>query len=236
MIKLAKILLYFSFFKTIHSYCVPQNINMSVPYNQQNITVDYNSENVVQENGFINLLFTNTTGGTRISLDNKIQYGKIDVNMKTSVGNSIVSAFVLFSDETSDEVDFEFVQNKNYPNRKIQTTFYYHGIPLYKVNDLYIDTGVNLSYTYNTYTYVWTKEYYEWRFNNIFLRRLYKNKTVNYPDSLSNIQISIWQHEPSDWSGPATNLKDGPFILSISSINITCPSTTRFLRNAKIGK
>ena len=65
--------------------------------------------------------------------------------MKVAYGNSIVSSFVLYSDETRDEVDFEFVENCDYPNRNIQTTFYYKGIPLYKVNDLYIDTWDRIS-------------------------------------------------------------------------------------------
>jgi len=60
------------------------------------------------------------------------------------------------------------VQNHAYPNRMIQTTFYYKGIPLYNVNDIYIDTGIDLAYSYNTYTYIWTKDFYEWRFNDNF--------------------------------------------------------------------
>ena len=222
MISFIKKILLYTFFRNVYSYCIPQNIDMGIPYNQQNITVEYNSGNVIQENGLINLLFNNETGGTSIKLDNKIQYGKIDVTMKVSVGSSIVSSFILFSDDTLDEIDFEFVQNKPYPNRNIQTTFYYRGIPLYNVNDLYIDTGINLAYSFNTYTIIWDKEFYEWRFNDIFLRRTYKNETTNYPDSLSNVKISIWQHIPSVWSGPETNLNDAPFITSVSAINITC--------------
>jgi beta-glucanase (GH16 family) len=232
--KMLKLIIYLTYIvNTVYSsYCVPQVVDMYRPYYTQNITVDYNMANVIQENGNINLVFTNDTGGTRISLDNKIQYGTIDVMMKTSVGNSIVSAFVLFSDETKDEVDFEFVQNKKFPNQMIQTTFYYRGIPLYNVNDLYINTTINLAYTYNKYTFVWGRDFYEWKFNDKFLRRLNRNDTKTYPDSLSNVKISIWQHEPSRWSGPATNLKDGPFILSISSINITCQETQMFNNNS----
>ena len=226
MVNFIKILL-LSFLSTTYSYCISQNISMNTPYQNQNISVEYNSDNVVQENGLLNLLLTNTTGGTRIKLDNKIQYGRIDVNMKVATGNSIVSAFVLFSDETLDEVDFEFVQRYEYPNRNIQTTFYYKGIPLYNVNDLYIDTGIELAYSFNTYTFIWDKDFYEWRFNDQFLRRTYKNETENYPDSLSYVKISIWEHEPSNWSGPAPNWKDAPYILSISSINVTCGDATK---------
>ena len=212
----------FFIFKTVYSYCVPQNVDMNIPYQQQNMSVEYNPGSVVQQNGLIHLILTQS-GGTLIKLDNKIQYGKIDVTMKVANGNSIVSAFVLYSDETKDEIDFEFVQNQAYPNRKIQTTFYYRGIPLYNVNDLYIDTGIELAYVFNTYTIIWDENFYEWRFNDKFLRRTYKNETVNYPDSLSNIKISIWEHVPSKWSGPAPNWNDVPFILYISSIKVSCP-------------
>lgn len=221
MVNYIKILL-LSFLTKSYSYCITQNIDMNIPYQQQNISVEYNPGNVVQQTGLLHLILTQS-GGTSIRLDNKIQYGKIDVTMKVANGNSIVSAFILSSDETKDEVDFEFVQNQQYPNRKIQTTFYYRGIPLYNVNDLYIDTGIELAYIFNTYTIIWDKNFYEWRFNDKFLRRTYKNETDNYPDSLSNIKISIWEHEPSKWSGPAPNWNDVPFILYISSIKVSCP-------------
>jgi beta-glucanase (GH16 family) len=232
MVNFIKIL-FLSLLTTVYSCCIPQNIDMNIPYQNQNISVEYNSNNVVQQNGLLNLLLTNTTGGTRIKLDNKIQYGRIDVNMKVAKGNSIVSAFVLFSDETLDEVDFEFVQRYEYPNRNIQTTFYYKGIPLYNVNDLYIDTGIDLAYSFNTYTFIWDKEFYEWRFNDKFLRRTYRNETENYPDSLSYVKISIWEHEPSKWSGPAPDWKDAPYVLSISSINVTCVDDTK-IENEKL--
>ena len=227
MVNFVKIF-FLSFLTKSYSYCIPQNIYMNIPYQQQNISVEYNPGNVVQQSGLLHLILTQT-GGTRIRIDNKIQYGKIDVTMKVANGNSIVSAFVLQSDETKDEVDFEFVRNQQYPNRKIQTTFYYRGIPLYNVNDLYIDTGIELAYVFNTYTIIWDNNFYEWRFNDKFLRRTYKNETVNYPDSLSNIKISIWEHEPSKWSGPAPNWNDVPFILSISSIKISCPGNYPYI-------
>ena len=213
----------FFIFKTVYSsYCIPQTIDMNIPYQQQGLSLEYNSFNIVQEDGLINLIY-NSAGGTLLKLDNKIQYGQIDVSMQVAKGNSIVSAFVLFSDETKDEVDFEFVQNEAYPNRKIQTTFYYKGIPLYDVNDQYFETGIDLAYSFNKYTIVWDKDFYEWRFNDNFLRRTYRNETDKYPDSLSNVKISIWEHVPSKWSGPAPDLRYAPFILSISSIKITCP-------------
>jgi hypothetical protein len=206
--------------------CVPQNIDMTMPYYDQQISIEYNPSNVIQENNLINLYFTDPVGGTSIILNNKIQYGIVDVILKTSVGNSIVSAFQLFSPDTLDEIDFEFVQNTALRNQKIQTVFYYKGIPLYDVNDLYIHTGIDLAFTYNKYTYVWNENYYEWKFNDKLIRRLNRNDTNTYPDSLSNIKISIWQHEPSKWSGPQTNLADGPFILSLSSISVSCPFGT----------
>ena len=219
----------FFIFKTVYSsYCIPQTIDMNIPYQDQSISLEYNKGNIHQKDGLINLIY-NSAGGTLLKLDNKIQYGQIDVSMQVAKSNSIVSAFVLYSDETKDEVDFEFVQNQESPNRKIQTTFYYKGIPLYNVNDQYFDTGIDLAYSFNKYTFVWDKDFYEWRFNDNFLRRTYRNETDNYPDSLSNVKISIWEHVPSKWSGPAPDLRYAPFILSISSIKISCPDTTTII-------
>jgi beta-glucanase (GH16 family) len=227
MLSFIKLFFTVSFINIVYSaVCIPQNINMTMPYYDQQISIEYTPSNVVQENNLINLYFKDQIGGTRVILDNKIQYGQIDAIFKTSVGNSIVSAFQLFSENTLDEIDFEFVQNTQLRNQKIQTTFYYKGIPLYNVNDLYIHTGIDLAYTYNKYTYVWNENYYIWKFNDQIIRRVYKNDTDTYPDSLSNIKFSIWQHEPSEWSGPQTNLAEGPFILSISSIIVSCPFGT----------
>lgn len=231
----------FTFFAKIYSNCVPQNIDTNIPYQQQNISAEYNPSNVVQSNGLLHLILTQS-GGTSIKLDNKIQYGKVDVTMKVAYGNSIVSSFILYSDETKDEVDFEFVERYAYPNRNIQTTFYYRGIPLYNVNDLYIDTGIELAYSFNKYTFIWDANFYEWRFNDKFIRRTYRNETDNYPDSLSYIKISIWEHQPSKWSGPAPNWNDVPFILYISSINVSCTEnnhtqpTTQFFTRTTSGK
>ena len=39
----------FTFISQIHSNCVPQNIDMNIPYQQQNISVEYNPSNVLQQ-------------------------------------------------------------------------------------------------------------------------------------------------------------------------------------------
>lgn len=214
------LLITFTFIKQIYSNnnCY-QNIDMNIPYQQQNILVD-DPLNILQKNGFLNLILTNNnSNSTLIRLDNVIQYGRIDVTMRVANGNSIVSTFSLYSDETKDEVNFEFVQNRNFPNR-IETNLLCYN-PNY-ANELSIYSGTDLSYSFNKYTLISDDNFYEWRFNDNFIRRTYKNETDKYPESLSNVRISIREHEESVWSGPSTNWDDAPFILSISSIKISC--------------
>ena len=214
------LLMTFTFIKQIYSNNCDQNIDMNIPYQQQNILVD-NPLNILQQNGFLNLILTNNNSdSTLIRLDNKIQYGRIDVTMKVANGNSIVSTFSLYSDEKKDEVNFEFVQNSNYPNRNIETNLLFYKENY--VNDLTIDSGKELAYSFNKYTLISDSNFYEWRFNDNFIRRTYKNETDKYPESLSNVKISIREHEESVWSGPSPNWDDAPFILSISSIKVSC--------------
>jgi beta-glucanase (GH16 family) len=213
------LLITFTFIKQIYSNNCDQNIDLNIPYQQQNISVD-NPLNIHQKNGFLNLILTNNnSNSTFIRLDNKIQYGRIDVTMKVANGNSIVSTFSLYSDETNDEVNFEFVQNSNFPNR-IETNLLCYN-PNY-ANELSIYSGTELAYSFNKYTLISDVNFYEWRFNDNFIRRTYKNETDKYPESLTNLKISIREHEESVWSGPSTNWDDAPFILSISSIKVRC--------------
>ena len=187
-----------------------------------NISVDYNSVNVRQENGLLNMYLTKDTGGCAITIGFPIHYGRISVVLKTAPGYNIVSAFYLKAPSNGDEIDFEVVKNRTSEGKVIQTVFYYRGIPLYEVNATYFNTTISLSETYNNYTLVWMPEYYEWLFNSELLSRITKNDTDIYPDTISDVKISLWEAKPSRWAGPGVNWKNEPYILSISSIEITC--------------
>ena len=189
--------------------------------NLNNYNVDYNNANTRYENNTLNLYLTRDIGGSRITIGQPLQYGEINVVMKVSEGNNIVSAFYLKA-ENGDEIDFEMVRNRTELNKIIQTVFYYRGIPLYEVNAIYYISDMPLSQNYNKYTIVWMPDYYEWKLNDILIRRTTRNDTYTYPDTISSIKITIWEAQPSRWSGPGLNWTQEPFILSISSIDVIC--------------
>lgn len=186
-----------------------------------NYIIDYNQANVRRENGTLNLYLTREIGGAGITIGQPIHYGEININMKVSEGNNVVSAFYLKA-ENGDEIDFEMVRNRTELNKIIQTVFYYRGIPLYEVNAVYYIADLPLSQNYNKYTIVWMPDYYEWKLNDILIRRTTRNDTNTYPDTISSIKITIWEAQPSRWAGPGLNWTQEPFILSIYSFDIRC--------------
>lgn len=202
----------------VNPQCTEQILNFD---NQVNTgySIDYNSPNVVQNSGLLKLKLTKDTGGTRITLNNKLRYGSVSARMKISHGSNIVSSFILMADN-GDEIDFEFVGKDD---RIIQTNFFYKGIPIYDKNaKFYTVKTQKLSESFNTYTINWTPEYYEWKFNDFSLRKLFKNSTSTFPDTLSNIQFGLWRANPSKWAGSGVDWTKGPFEYSIDWIKVNC--------------
>jgi len=200
--------------------CMKQTLNFNSQTNE-GYTIDYNPGNVIQKTGVLTLQLTQATGGTRISLNNKLRYGTVSSRLKVSPGSNIVSSFILMADN-GDEIDFEFVGKDD---NVIQTNFFYKGVPIYDKNAKFYDAKKKLSDSFNTFTIIWTPEYYEWKFNNLTLRRLFKNATVNFPDSLSHVQFGIWRANPSNWAGWGVNWADSPFEYSIDWIKVNCNAT-----------
>jgi beta-glucanase (GH16 family) len=249
-------ILFFAYFQKkafAQTICKPITIDFSSKTTdfKNYLNVDYNSENVVYKNGVVSLQLTKNRGGTRISLKDQLRYGKVDVKMKIAGGSNVVSSFILLA-KNGDEIDFEFVQNsteltlpknvgddrgtlpKNVGDDRgtdvIQTNFFYRGVPIYDINAKMYRATNPLSGKFHTYTIKWDPEYYEWYFDNRLLRRLYKNTTKNYPDTISNVQFGIWEAPPSSWAGDGIKWNESPFNFDISSINIECgasrPHTT----------
>lgn len=209
------------------SICTPKFIDFSSKTSNFSdyLNIDYNVDNVSYKNGVASLQLIKNKGGTRISLKDQLHYGKIDVKMKIAKGSNVVSSFILLA-KNGDEIDFEFVQNSTQNDRGtdlIQTNYFYRGIPIYDKNAKMFKTKNILSDKFHTYSLKWDPSYYEWYFDNKLLRRLSKNSTKNYPDTLSSIQFGIWEAQPSSWAGNGINWNNSPFNFDISSIKISCP-------------
>jgi beta-glucanase (GH16 family) len=182
------------------------------------LIADYSSANVLQQNNNLILSVTSASGGTRVSVSNKIQYGTIEAVLKVSAGSNIISSFILMA-TNGDEIDFEFVGKDP---RIIQTNYFYKGELVYNTNARFYSTTQDLTKTYNTFTITWTPEYYEWLRNGVSLRKLFRNTTNKFPDSPSTIQFGIWQAPNSDWAGFGTDWSKSPYNMTISSISVRC--------------
>jgi beta-glucanase (GH16 family) len=187
------------------------------------LTVDYNSANVQVKDGVLNLILNKKLGGTRISVDQLFYYGTVEATMEIAAGSNVITAFILMA-ENGDEIDFEFVgKDKNI----IQTNYFYQGKPIYNIHAVNYAVNRDLTTTFHKYTIHWTPEYYEWRINGRTLRKMFKNETIEYPESPSKIQIGIWNANPSKWAGDGINWKDEPFIVRVNSIKLTCYDKNR---------
>jgi hypothetical protein len=194
--------------------CIPFDFNPLSLLNP-NIIID----NAVQTYNGVKLSLTQN-GGASIKIDNKFQYGVLDAFFKASNGIHVISSFYIES-ENKDQVIFN-VHNDNDEN-SIETNFFYEGN---MVNVKYNYPTELLSETYNKYTIVWFPDYYEWRFNDLILRRMNKNDTDTFPDAPSSIKFSIWTGTSGiQWD-------EAPFEYYISSVQLRCPDA--FISNNSI--
>lgn len=122
--------------------------------------------------------------------------------------------------DNGDEIDFEFVGKDS---DLIQTNYFYKGKKVFDANaKMY--TVKDLSY--NTFTINWTKDFYEWKFNGVTLRKLLKNETKDYPETISKVQFGIWNATKSNWAGDNVNWSLSPFNYYIDYISINCKTVT----------
>jgi beta-glucanase (GH16 family) len=195
--------------------CIPFDYN---PIILSDVIFDYNPINgeIVPEGG-IKLKLTQLEGGSSILTKELFHYGQIDANLKISEGVNVISSFYIES-EDKNQIMFNMVNNKN--NIIIETNFFYKGNAVIGSARYYYPNEI-LSETYNKYSILWLPDYYEWRFNNLLIRRLYKNQTANFPDSPSIVKFSIsteWKNEGIVWS-------QTPFEYAIKSVKLQCPIT-----------
>jgi hypothetical protein len=196
--------------------CIPFDYN---PIILSDVIFDYNPINgeIVPEGG-IKLKLTQLEGGSSILTKELFHYGQIDANLKISEGVNVISSFYIES-EDKNQIMFNMVNN-NKNNIIIESNFFYKGNAVIGSARYYYPNEI-LSETYNKYSILWLPDYYEWRFNNLLIRRLYKNQTANFPDSPSIVKFSIsteWKNDGIVWS-------QTPFEYAIKSVKLQCPIT-----------
>jgi hypothetical protein len=206
--------------------CIPQNLDLNVSYNQQNLIADYNINNIYQDLNYIKMSLLENIGGTRISSTNYIQYGKVDITMKTPKGFNVITSFYLETDN-GEIVNFNII-NKDTDKLSIIDTNFYDSNLDYNANSKSYDQPVILTETFTKYSLIKMTNYYEWQVNDVTLRILNVNSTNN----LSKIKISIWEAPPSLWGGPGIQWVMNPFDLLISGFNVNCSIMNKSIDNS----
>ena len=82
------------------------------------------SGTLLTEDGNLVLTMPNNSGGSLVSYNHYIWYGKVSGTFKTSRDDGVITAFILLSD-VKDEIDYEFV-GANLTTA--QTNYYFQGI------------------------------------------------------------------------------------------------------------
>jgi beta-glucanase (GH16 family) len=203
--------------------CLLFNFILKLPYTRQNIISEINESNVSQNDTSLILSLTPDIGGSRISTTNYIQYGQIEATIKPSKGVNVITSFYIEADN-GDMVNFNIIQNKERDNSIIETNFYKGNIS-YNLNSKYYETSIILYDTFNKYSIIWFPTYYEWRLNDILLRRVNKLDINNFPNSPSKVKFSIWEAGPSVLAGPGIEWDKSPFNTELLSLNIYCNNT-----------
>ncbi|KAK2740492.1 hypothetical protein FQN55_008835 [Onygenales sp. PD_40] len=159
-----------------------------------------------------------------------IMFGKVDITMKASPGQGIVSSAVLQSD-CRDEIDFEWLGTKD---STVETNYFRKG------NTATYDRGMTVNgpdnqKSFKTYTIDWDSNRIIWKIDGNVVRTLTAEDAIpqgGLPQTPAFIKIGTWASgDPSNtadtikWGGGPTDYSAGPFTMMVKSISVTDYST-----------
>ncbi|KAF7861903.1 hypothetical protein EAF04_007784 [Stromatinia cepivora] len=152
----------------------------------------YSGDPVIYNDNVLLTMPANSVG-TVMASSTYMWYGNVKAKFKTSRGQGVITAFILFSD-VKDEIDYEFVGSEL---TTAQSNYYFQGITNYD-NEL----NINLSDThanYHTYEIDWTPDEITWLVDGQVGRTKKRadtwNATANqwnYPQTPARVQLSLW--------------------------------------------
>ena len=169
---------------------------------------------------------SNENEAPTISSTKYIFFGKVDVTVRASVGQGVVTSFVLQSDDL-DEIDWEWLGGDEY---NVQTNYFSKGD-----TTTYDRGGISPvgspQDTFHTYTIDWTAERLNWIIDGTVVRTLtYADAKggATYPQTPMQIKLGTWVAGKKDapkgtveWAGGYTNFADAPFLGYYKSVVIT---------------
>ncbi|KAF9558078.1 hypothetical protein CPC08DRAFT_764186 [Agrocybe pediades] len=195
--------------------------------------------NIMNSNGDIALLLTETNGGTRLSSTRYVHYGTITAKLKTGKWAGVVTTFITMSD-VKDEIDWEFPGANTTSG---QSNMFWQGLIPEKTIGLTHDVSSDSFSNYHDYTIDWQPDVLTFLIDNKSVRTIKKSDTLvngvaHYPTTPSRIQLSIWPAGiPSspqgtvEWAGGMINWQDpdyvaaGNFYAQYQSVTIKCTGT-----------
>jgi|GEM_PF-6992494 len=143
-------------------------------------------------------------------------YGKIEVRLKAAIGSGIISSFYGFADSAKDgseiweEVDLEIFGKNDATTFQSNIVTDTPGAP--NVEEVF-DTGFSLGDLFHTYCIEWRPERVIWKVDNVKVREIIGDKTLELTDPLS-LHINIWSSNSVNWVGPfnTDNLPEHMFV------------------------
>ncbi|OHF00265.1 ice nucleation protein [Colletotrichum orchidophilum] len=167
-----------------------------------------------------------------------IFFGKIDVVLKASPGQGIVTSVVLQSDDL-DEIDWEWVGGDN---TQVQTNYFGKGDTSTYDRGAY-HTVSNPLNEYHTYTIDWTQDSVQWLIDGALVRELkYADAKggAMFPQTPMEVKIGTWVAGRKDgakgtveWAGGYTDFSKAPFNAYYKSITITDYQGNKGAKGAK---
>jgi len=191
--------------------------------------------NMLMSNGELDIILTETNGGTRLSSTRYVHFGRITATLKTGRWPGVVTAFITMADD-KDEIDWEW---PGAATTEAQTNLYWQGVPNYNNGK----TISNLTDTYSNfhdYTIDWQPDSLSWEIDGQVVRTVLKSDLKGaFPSAPSRVQISIWPagipSSPNgtiEWAGGMIDWKDpdyvgagNQFYSRFQSIKIECNDT-----------
>ncbi|KAI1848965.1 hypothetical protein JX265_001296 [Neoarthrinium moseri] len=154
-----------------------------------------------------------------------IFFGKVDVTLRASVGQGVVTSFVLQSDDL-DEIDWEWLGGDV---TQVQTNYFGKGDTTTYDRGAYHNVN-NPQDEFHTYTIDWTQEYVKWYIDGSLVRTLNyadAKEGTRFPQTPMQIKLGTWVAGGKDspkgtveWAGGYTDFSKGPFHAYYKSITI----------------
>ncbi|TGO39630.1 hypothetical protein BHYA_0050g00150 [Botrytis hyacinthi] len=195
----------------------------------------YSGSPVIYDNNVLLTMSANSVG-TVMASSTYMWYGNVKAKFKTSRGQGVITAFILFSD-VKDEIDYEFVGSEL---TTAQSNYYFQGITNYdnELNITLSDTYAN----YHEYEIDWTPDEITWLVDGQVGRTKKRvdtwNATANqwdFPQTPARVQLSLWPGGLASngagtiaWAGGeidwnSEDIKDnGYYYAAFESVEISC--------------